>query len=300
MNIAIIGGAGFIGTNLYFYLKNKKISCKIIDNFKVKNNLKFFKKKDFIKCDILNTNDLKKKLKNFQIVINLAGQTGVIESNIKPLNSIKKNIIGFLNIIEACKANNINRILNASTGGAIYGNSSKISKENDISRPLSIYGLTKDFNEKMSGMISGKINIVHLRFSNVYGPFSIHKKSLIHNAIKSKILNKELAINGDGFSKRDFIYVNDLCKIIYKLRYASCGTYNVASGKSYNIKNIINNLEKLNFCPEIVFKSRNKSEVKIVKISNTKLNNKLKINKKFFTSIYDGLSNSIIWYKHNF
>jgi len=299
MRIAIVGGAGFIGTNLYLFFKSKKLKVKIFDNFLVKDNLRFLPKKDLIRCDVLNKKDLLKKLKKFNIVINLAGQTGVIPSNINPLNSIKKNILGFLNLIEVSKINKISKIINASTGGAIYGNTSKISKETHVSSPLSIYGLTKDFNEKMSKIISGNLDIIHLRFSNVYGSYSLHKKSLIHNAIKSKIFNKTLNINGDGHSKRDFIYVNDLCKIIYKLRHSKTGTYNVASGKSHSIRNILDNLNKLNFCPNLTFKKYNKGEVKIVRISNSKLNKKLKINNKYFTNIYNGLSETLIWYNNN-
>lgn len=297
MQIAIVGGAGFIGTNLYFYLKNKKIDVKVFDNFLIKDNLKFISKRDLIRCDILNRKDLFKKIKHFKVVINLAGQTGVVPSNQYPIISIKKNILGFLNLLEACKFNNIKTLINASTGGAIYGDSKKISNENDTTSPLSIYGLTKDFNEKMSKILSGNIKVIHLRFSNVYGPYSLHKKSLIHNSIKSKITNKNLIINGNGYSQRDFIYVNDLCKIIYKLKNLNSGIYNIASGKSYSIKNIIDYFKKLDFCPNIKFKKSNKGEVKIVRLSNNKIKKKLKLNVKFFTKIYFGLEKTVIWYK---
>ena len=76
-------------------------------------------------------------------------------------------------------------------------------------------------------------------------------------------------------------------------------TYNVASGKSYSIRNILDNLNKLNFCPNLTFKKYNKGEVKIVRISNSKLNKKLKINNKYFTNIYNGLSETLIWYKNH-
>ena len=68
----------------------------------------------------------------------------------------------------------------------------------------------------MSKIIANEKKIIHLRFSNVYGPYSLHKMSLIHNAIKSNMLGKRLKINGDGKSKRDFIYVTDVCDAFYK------------------------------------------------------------------------------------
>lgn len=300
MKIAIVGGAGFIGTNLYFYLKDKKHKVKIFDNLLIKKNLKYLSIKNIIKCDLLKKIDLEKKLKDFDIIINLAGQTGVVPSNLNPLESIKKNIIGFLNLIEVAKKSKIKTIINASTSGAIYGNSKKISNETDYSKPLSIYGLTKDFNEKMSKIISNKIKIIHLRFSNVYGPYSIHKKSLIHNAIKSNILDKKLVINGDGKSKRDFIYVNDVCRIIYKLIKSESDVYNVATGKSYSIKNILKILKKNKNCPNTIYSKSNKGEVRTVKISNNKIKRKLKINQNFFTRLDIGINKTFTWYKSNF
>ena len=300
MKIAIVGGAGFIGTNLYFYLKDKKHKVKIFDNLLIKKNLKYLSIKNIIKCDLLKKIDLEKKLKDFDIIINLAGQTGVVPSNLNPLESIKKNIIGFLNLIEVAKKSKIKTIINASTSGAIYGNSKKISNETDYSKPLSIYGLTKDFNEKMSKIISNKIKIIHLRFSNVYGPYSIHKKSLIHNAIKSNILDKKLVINGDGKSKRDFIYVNDVCRIIYKLIKSESDVYNVATGKSYSIKNILKILKKNKNCPKTIYSKSNKGEVRTVRISNNKIKRKLKINQNFFTKLDVGINKTFTWYKSNF
>ena len=93
MKIAIVGGLGFIGTNLYFKLiKTHKV--KIIDNFKVKNNIRFIDKKEIIRCDIKDAKRLKKVMINFDVVINLAGQTGVIESNEKPHECLSDNIRG--------------------------------------------------------------------------------------------------------------------------------------------------------------------------------------------------------------
>ena len=103
MKIAIIGGLGFIGTNLYKYFKKKKVNVKILDNFKVKINYKYFNKRDIIYCDTRNFSQLKKKLINFDFIINLAGQTGVLESDQKPNYCISQNIVGFSNILNVVK-----------------------------------------------------------------------------------------------------------------------------------------------------------------------------------------------------
>lgn len=299
MKIAIVGGAGFIGTNLYFYLKDKKHKVKIFDNLLIKKNLKYLSIKNIIKCDLLKKIDLEKKLKDFDIIINLAGQTGVVPSNLNPLESIKKNIIGFLNLIEVAKKSKIKTIINASTSGAIYGNSKKISNETDYSKPLSIYGLTKDFNEKMSKIISNKIKIIHLRFSNVFGPYSIHKKSLIHNSITKALSNDIISIYGNGEQVRNFIFVEDLTKIIIKLFKAKSGIYNISSPKSNSINHYLKILNNINPNIKIKKKKFNDGEVKKVYVSNLKVMKELRLKKSHFTKFEDAIRKTFDWYQGN-
>jgi len=300
MKIAIIGGLGFIGTNLYFFL-NKGNKVSIIDNYRVKANVKFLKKAKIIKGDIKNLNFLKKKLKNFDIIINLAAQTGILESNSNPIKSIKENIIGFSNILEASRINKIKTIINASTAGAIYGNTKKICDEKSPTNPISYYGLTKKFNEDQSLIyINRKLKIINLRFSNVYGEFSIHKKSLIHNAIKNIIYNKNININGDGTQIRDFIYVGDLVKIIKRSFKLKSGIYNVASGKSHSVNSFINILRNNQLEAKIIYKKKKKGEVEEVRINNKKIIKNLKIKKKFFLDFEKGVKKTFNWYKDYF
>jgi len=300
MKIAIIGGLGFIGTNLYFFL-NKGNKVSIIDNYRVKTNVKFLKKAKIIKGDIKNLNFLKKKLKNFDIIINLAAQTGILESNSNPIKSIKENIIGFSNILEASRINKIKTIINASTAGAIYGNTKKICDEKSLTNPISYYGLTKKFNEDQSLIyMNRKLKIINLRFSNVYGEFSIHKKSLIHNAIKNIIYNKNININGDGTQIRDFIYVGDLVKIIKRSFKLKSGIYNVASGKSHSVNSFINILRNNQLEAKIIYKKKKKGEVEEVRINNKKIIKNLKIKKKFFLDFEKGVKKTFNWYKDYF
>lgn len=298
MKIAIIGGLGFVGTNLYFLLnKNHKIT--IIDNYKIKTNIKFLKKAKVIKGDIKNLNFLRKNLTNFDIVINLAAQTGVLESNNNPVKSINENIIGFYNILEISKKNKIKTIINASTAGAIYGKTKKVCNEQSPTNPISYYGLTKKFNEDQSLINKNrKLKIINLRFSNVYGEFSIHKKSLIHNTIKNVIDNKNTNIYGDGNQIRDFIYVGDLVKIIKKSFKLNSGIYNLASGKSHSVNSFINIIKNIKFQPKIIYKSKKKGEVEEVRVNNKKILHSLKIKNNFFINFEEGIKKTFNWYKN--
>ena len=220
MNIAILGGLGFIGTNLYKNLvQNKKNKILIVDNLQIKQNYKYFNKKIIIN-NLSQKKQLIKILKNYKIVINLSAQSGVLQSMENPLFSIKNNILTYSNIIEALKNTKCKVFINASTAGAIYGESKKQCKENDPTNPKSIYGLTKQFNEMYSNIFEKniKFKVIHLRFANVFGEYSFHKKSLIHTSIKNSLIGKEIKIFGDGSQIRNFIYVKDLVKILERAK----------------------------------------------------------------------------------
>tara|TARA_A100001011_G_C14262469_1_gene823114 strand:+ start:843 stop:1760 length:918 start_codon:yes stop_codon:yes gene_type:complete len=302
MKIAIVGGLGFIGTNLYFKL-NKTYKIKIIDNFKVKNNICFIDKKKIIRCDIKNSKKIKKILTNFDVIINLAGQTGVIESNDKPHECLSDNIFGYLNILHSANSSNKKiKIINASTAGAIYGDTKKICGETDEMNPISYYGLSKKFNEEQSNIFNKlyKLKIVNLRFANVYGEFSLHKKSLVHNSIKSYIKRKKMFIFGNGNQTRDFIYVGDLVEIIERSIKFKTGSYNIASGKSNSVNDFINILKNNSACPNYIKVKKNKGEVKDVRINNKKLLNEINDSKFEFTSFEQGIKNTLVWYRKYF
>lgn len=301
MKIAIIGGLGFIGANLYkFLIKNKNYKVTIIDNLKIKNNIKHFRCK-IVKKDVTKKNNLDKILKNFEVIINLSGQTGVLESLEKPNFSIKNNIIGFSNIINSLKNSKCKVLINASTGGAIYGESKKNCTENHQKNPQSIYGLTKLFNENYSNILLSKVHfqIIHLRFSNVFGEFSFHKKSLIHTAIKNSLKGNTTNIFGDGSQMRNFIYVNDLVRIIEKCFYIKSDSYNVAGPKSYTVNQFIKIISTINSKAKFNYDKFKEGEVKIVNISNKKIKKKLGLKQNYFTKFDKAIFKTYIWYKDN-
>ena len=297
MNIGIIGGLGFIGTNLYKLLIKKKYKITIIDNLKVKNNINYFKHK-IINYDVSKKKNLNLILKKFDVVINLAGQTGVLESLNNPIYSIENNIVSFSNIVNALQNSKCKVLINASTGGAIYGESKKNCNENHPKNPKSIYGLTKKFNEDYASIFMDKLkfNIIHLRFANVFGEFSFHKQSLIHTTIKNCLLDKTTSIFGNGSQKRNFIYVNDLTKIIEKCFKISSGTYNVSSPKSYTVKSFISIAKQIYPNAKFKYLNFNKGEVKIVNISNNKLKKKLKLKNNNFTEFKKAIIHTSNWY----
>ena len=255
----ITGAAGFIG----FYLSKKLLEqgCKVIgidntnDYYDVKlkyarlEKLKPFEKFTFIKDDISDKAMIMKTFEKYKpnIVVNLAAQAGVRYSIENPDVYIQSNIIGFFNILEACRHNLVDHLVYASSS-SVYGSNKKVPfEESDfVDHPVSLYAATKKSNELMAHTYSHLYNIpaTGLRFFTVYGPmgrpdmayFGFTDKYFAGESIK--IFN-----NGDFEHDlyRDFTYVDDIVEGIQRL-LSNAPTEKVPH-KVFNIGN--NNPEKL-------------------------------------------------------
>jgi len=231
----ITGAAGFIG----FYLSKKLLEqgCKVIgidntnDYYDVKlkyarlEKLKPFEKFTFIKDDISDKAMIMKTFEKYKpnIVVNLAAQAGVRYSIENPDVYIQSNIIGFFNILEACRYNPVEHLVYASSS-SVYGSNKKVPfEESDfVDNPVSLYAATKKSNELMAHTYSHlyKIPATGLRFFTVYGPmgrpdmayFGFTDKYFAGDSIK--IFN-----NGDFEHDlyRDFTYVDDIVEGIERL-----------------------------------------------------------------------------------
>lgn len=231
----ITGAAGFIG----FYLSKKLLEqgCKVIgidninDYYDVKlkyarlEKLKPFEKFTFIKGDISDKTMIMKTFEEYKpnIVVNLAAQAGVRYSIENPDVYIQSNIIGFFNILEACRYNPVDHLVYASSS-SVYGSNKKVPfEESDfVDNPVSLYAATKKSNELMAHTYSHlyKIPATGLRFFTVYGPmgrpdmayFGFTDKYFAGESIK--IFN-----NGDFENDlyRDFTYVDDIVEGIERL-----------------------------------------------------------------------------------
>jgi UDP-glucuronate 4-epimerase len=255
----ITGAAGFIG-----YFLSKKLleqGCKVIgidninDYYDVNlkytrlSNLEHYKNFQFIKEDISDKNAILKLFEEYKphVVVNLAAQAGVRYSIENPDVYIQSNIIGFYNILEACRYNPVDHLVYASSS-SVYGANKKVPfEESDfVDNPVSLYASTKKSNELMAHTYSYlyKIPATGLRFFTVYGPmgrpdmayFGFTDKYFVNEPIK--IFN-----NGDLDNDlyRDFTYIDDIVEGIERL--LSTPPIEDVQHKVFNIGN--NNPEKL-------------------------------------------------------
>ena len=226
--IIITGAAGFIGFHLSKRLLSDGHKILGIDNLNdyydvnlKKERLKLLKEVSkgsdlftFIKSDLKDSkkiNDIFKKNKP-KIVINLAAQAGVRYSIENPKSYIDSNLVGFGNILECCRAHEIEHLIFASSSSVYGGNKSLPFKEDDgVNHPVSLYAATKRSNELMAHTYSHlyKIPTTGLRFFTVYGPWG--RPDMGYFIFTSKILKGEtIKIFNNGNMIRDFTYIDDV------------------------------------------------------------------------------------------
>ena len=224
--ILVTGAAGFIGFHLCKSLLEKGVEVVGFDNINdyYDVNLKYsrlelltpYDKFTFVKGDLADKAAVDKLFSEnkFDIVVNLAAQAGVRYSIDNPQAYIESNVIGFFNILEACRHNPVEHLLYASSS-SVYGNQQKtpFSTDDDVSKPISLYAATKKSNELMAYTYSHLYSIpsTGLRFFTVYGPYG--RPDMAYFSFTQKIMKGEtIKIFNNGDMYRDFTYVDDIVK----------------------------------------------------------------------------------------
>lgn len=224
--ILVTGAAGFIGFHLCKSLLEKGVEVVGFDNINdyYDVNLKHsrieilapYERFSFVRGDIADKSAVDKLFceNKFDVVVNLAAQAGVRYSIDNPQAYIESNVIGFFNILEACRNNPVEHLLYASSS-SVYGNQKKtpFSTDDDVSKPISLYAATKKSNELMAYTYSHLYSIpsTGLRFFTVYGPYG--RPDMAYFGFTQKILNGEkIKIFNNGDMYRDFTYIDDIVK----------------------------------------------------------------------------------------
>lgn len=259
--ILVTGAAGFIGSNLVKRLLNDFEPIKVIgidsitDYYDV--NLKYERLKEieslskdwaFIKSSIADKNLIEKVFteNRIDVVVNLAAQAGVRYSITNPDSYIESNLIGFYNILEACRHHPVEHLVYASSS-SVYGNNEKIpySTDDKVDNPISLYAATKKSNELMAHAYSKLYNIpsTGLRFFTVYGPAG--RPDMAYFGFTDKLVNGDtIKIFNYGNCKRDFTFVDDIVEGVVRVMQHAPEKSNGADGlpiPPYKVYNIGNN-----------------------------------------------------------
>lgn len=261
--ILIIGGAGFIGSNLAKKLFYRGYQIIIYDNFStgrstnlasIKNNI------EVVRGDILDYRKLSDCILKYQpnVIFHLAAIHYIPDCNNNPEKTCKVNIDGTHNLLKMITTLRIKPFFVFISSAAVYQNSEKSLAETDKTQPICIYGKTKILGEKIIKQLCLKkeIPFVIIRLFNVYGPND--RTPHIIPTIISQLKNKSEVIKlGNLQPKRDFIYIDDVSDALSNLLVQKPKDiiYNLGTGKEYSIKNIVEKISKL---------LRDKKELKIL------------------------------------
>ena len=252
--ILVTGAAGFIGSNLVKELYNRFSDIKVIgfdsvnDYYDVNlkeyrlTELKNFKNFTFIKGNIADKALVEKVFEEYkpEIVVNLAAQAGVRYSITNPDAYLESNLIGFFNILEACRHNKVEHLVYASSS-SVYGMNKKIpySIEDKVDKPVSLYAATKKSNELMAHAYSKLYDIpsTGLRFFTVYGPAG--RPDMAYFGFTNKLIKGEkIQIFNYGNCKRDFTYIDDIVTgVVNVMEKTPDRNENGVRYKVYNIGN---------------------------------------------------------------
>lgn len=227
----ITGGAGFIG----FFLSKKLLEqgCRVVgvDNLNgyydvtlKESRLKQLEGQEnytFIKGDISDKETVKNIFEKYQpqVVVNLAAQAGVRYSLENPDSYIRSNIIGFYNILEACRHNPVQHLVYASSS-SVYGANTKVpfSTEDQVDSPVSLYAATKKSNELIAHTYSQLYGLpsTGLRFFTVYGPLG--RPDMAYFGFTQKIFRGEpIKVFNYGDCYRDFTYIDDAVEAVTRI-----------------------------------------------------------------------------------
>ena len=317
MNYLITGCAGFIGSNLIDkLLENKDIKLIGIDNLnnfydkiiKEKNIENALKNKNFIfiKKDLLDIESLDNIFNNYNInsVIHLAGYGGVRPSIDNPKLYIDNNIIATLNILECIKKYEVRKIIFASSS-SVYGNSKEsiFTETLKVSEPISPYAMTKIACEELLFTYHKlyNIDVIALRFFTVYGRRQ-RPDLAIHKFTKLIFEEKPIPVFGDGSTRRDYTYIDDiLFGIISAINYEDKNYYqiiNLGGGEPVSLEEMIKVLENTIGKKAIIErKSMQKGDV-IKTVADITKARKL-LNFYPSTKFKDGIKLFIDWYKES-
>lgn len=264
--VLVTGVAGFIGSNLAKRLLKEITDIKVVgidnmnDYYDVRlkeerlKELSFHESFVFIKGDIADRNLISKLFSEYkpQIVVNLAAQAGVRYSITNPDAYISSNLIGFYNILEACRHSydngqtGVEHLVYASSS-SVYGSNKKVpySTDDKVDNPVSLYAATKKSNELMAHTYSKLYNIpsTGLRFFTVYGPAG--RPDMAYFGFTNKLVKGEtIKIFNYGHCKRDFTYIDDIVEGIVRVMQHAPERINGKDGlpvPPYKVYNIGNN-----------------------------------------------------------
>jgi len=308
----ITGGHGMLGKSMVYFLLKKNFKVVILDYKKNREKNNFSRKTKnlkIIKGNFVNQKIVGKILDKYKFdgIFHLGAQTQVLKALSSPYQTYQINVLGTLNILEKLRVKYKKIPLVYSSSDKAYGElEKKYYFENDKLNAIYPYDTSKSASDLICQSYSKtfglKIGII--RSANIYGPYDFNTKRIVPGTIISSLKDRKLFIRSSGKMKRDYVFVEDVCKAYYSVYLKLKNTnkklliYNIGSKYNYSTIEFIKIIYKiLKAKPNFVIQNLSKKEIKNQRLNYKKIKNELKWEST--TSIKIGLKKTISWYKKN-
>ncbi len=207
------GGAGFVGATLVRRLVASGYRVRVIDNLSTGDAAHLADvDAELVKGDIRDASAMDEALDGAGAIIHLAAAGSVIGSVQDPAMNFEVNALGTFRVLDAARRAGIDRVVLASTGGALIGDATPPVNEQSLPKPISPYGASKLAGEGYAHAFAKTYGIrtVAIRFGNVYGPWCARKRGVINVFFESIRNGVPMTIYGDGSASRDYVHVDDI------------------------------------------------------------------------------------------
>jgi len=251
MRILVTGGAGFVGSHLVDRLVGEGHSVVIVDNLSTgkRENLNpgaRFEELDIQSSDLLHIFEDQEP----EVVFHLAAQIDVRRSVEDPLFDARTNILGTISLLECCRKTGVRKVVFASSGGVIYGNTERPAKEEDPPRPLSPYGVAKLACEGYLRSYSEwhSLSYVALRYANIYGPRQdpFGEAGVVAIFSKKLLKGEEPTLYGFGKLIRDYVYVDDAVRAaVLSVEKGEDEVINIGTGTGTSVNELFDQLKEI-------------------------------------------------------
>jgi UDP-glucose 4-epimerase len=255
MRTLVTGGAGFIGSNLVDALLARGDEVVVVDNLTTgrESNLSQAQAADLVKADIREAEELTRIVKEAapEAIFHLAAQIDVRKSVLDPAADARINVEGTVNVLEAARQANVQRLVNTSTGGAIYGDVDTIpTPESMPPAPMAGYGTSKYCAEQYCNLYTRLhgLSTVTVRLGNVFGPRQdpLGEAGVIAIFCGKLMDGGRPTIYGDGRQTRDYIYVGDVVRgqLAAADNRTHTGAFNIGTGHETSVLDLLEILQQ--------------------------------------------------------